>query len=66
MYELRHLVVSHALLSCCGGGPCEQVLARIANAMQPLIPEASVRIEDPRQLQGGDDDAKSVEQFYAH
>jgi hypothetical protein len=41
-----------------------QVLARVANAVQQRIPEATVRIEHPSQLQGGNDDSKSVEQFY--
>lgn len=35
--------------------------------VQNRIPECfEVRVSDPRQLEGGNDDQQSVEQFYRH
>lgn len=42
----------------------KQVLARVSKFITDRIPEAQVEIEDPKQLLGGNDDEKSVEEFY--
>lgn len=45
----------------------KMVLARVEKAIQKRIPECfEVRVRDPRQLEGGNDDQESVEQFYRH
>ena len=45
----------------------KMVLARVEKFVQNRIPECfEVRVRDPRQLEGGNDDQESVEQFYRH
>lgn len=45
----------------------KMVLARVEKAIQNRIPECfEVRVRDPRQLEAGNDDQTSVDQFYRH